>query len=244
MTSSFAPKGMESKLVRLIDDGEYFGLRGAIAHALKFHGGKSTVEDLMILMNVFYSAASNMWVSGLIYKPLTPIFLFLAKRYGTQACKKEMPGFLDLNGTLLALNVRLYQRAPSCIDFGGIQVLQSCFARWLQMKEKLRLDTTYERGILHTCAGILAHPDVPRTLQALSAAIMMECLEIGTPEWLKKNNEVYDFYDMFSEEVTNGEADRGLAQTFVRLCRVLELPQQAQKVAAHYGLEDQRKKST
>lgn len=245
MDSSFGPKGMEPKVVQLMYSGQYLGLRGAIASTLKRHffGKQSSPEDLMVLMNVFYSAATNMWVSSAIYKPLAPIFLFLAKTCGVKAFKRQMGELLGLEQSLSILDVRSHYTAGGAIDFGGIQVLQSCFARWLQMKQKLHLSTFYEMSIVRECSRVLNRAHVPRTIHTLSSTIMIECVEEETEEWCSHQEIIFDFCQSFSDEVMEGEAEPAIVQTFIRASRVLGLHSNARKVALLYGLKDQAEKS-
>ena len=79
-TDTFKPAKMSEKVAALTHLGQYLGFRGAIGRALKAHlraTRKGSPGDAMVLANVFYSAAGNMLASGIIYRPLAPLFSFL-----------------------------------------------------------------------------------------------------------------------------------------------------------------------
>lgn len=245
MTNSLTPRGMSPRIAGQIYHGEYLGLRGAIRRTLRAHlknAWNGSVCDCMILMNVFYSAAGNMWANTWIYKPLAPIFLYLAKCFGVQAFIKKT-NCSNFKASLEIIDIQLREKFQNDIDFGDVQVMQSCFARWGQMKKRLHLDAAYELEVVKSCSMTLNQPYVPHTLQALSSAILMEYAEPESIEWQVRKKEVEAFYEMYADEIGEGEAEAGVVQTFIRIARALGMHNIARRVAAHYGLSDQLQKS-
>lgn len=235
---------MSAMLAAQIHRGEFLGLRGAIIRAWKAHfkhPKMSSVPDLMVMANVFYSAAGSMFALGTFYKLLAPLFLYGAKWCAYRAFMKE--GVMgSVPRSLSVVEVQLRHGPKRFLDFGHIQILQSCLFQWGKLKKLFKINSDFEDNLVSECARIMSYSD-NGLLKILSTSIVY----LATPKYSEKSNEsfkvLYQFLVKYHELALRGLVSPDIVQTVIRVNRVLGNNLSANNVARANKLFDQMHKS-
>lgn len=244
MADTFKLAKMSSVVAELINQGRYLGFRDAIARARKAHSHaarKGSVSDGMVLANVYYSAAANMAESGIFYKPLAPVFLFLSKFYAVKAFKSQ--GKVNsLSRSLVLIDTSMRMKVSRPIGPGDVQILQSIFFQWRVLKKMFRLDATYEQKVVEECAKIIDQSG-DELISVLSSCILFQMYEKYSEESINAKKRIIEFICRYHNKAMKAGVPMDVAQTLSRAARAIGLITTAQDVAKKYRLDDQLHKA-
>lgn len=243
MSDTFKPAQMSAMVSQLVHRGQYLGSRGAIGRALKAHlrpAREGSPSDAMVLANVFYSAAGNMAVSGILYKLLAPLFLFLAKWSVTKAFTSQgkVPSLL---GSLSVIETSLRTGAVSYLGYGDIQILQSTFFQWRALKRMFNLDTTKEEVVMKECGRVIRHSE-NKPLHVLSSCIFFQMHERYSVQSLMEWEFIHEFIRRNYRKAMTAGVPNDVAQVLCRAARTIGSHTIAKEIAAKYHLNDQLQK--
>jgi hypothetical protein len=237
MTTQQLAGSMDPELVRMIDNGHYFGPTGALAYAreevlplAKQELWNDRYDYAMQYINVLYSAAS-----------------FASKQRSVG--KKIYALHLLLSAWSWAKDVRSTAKYDT-IDSGQWHILMSVYARVLQVMKKLRLlrvmskvrrelDNEIETDYIgiHRRAIGADENSLEKRMDLMAAGLLCELesdglYSFGSGERIKAGVRRY-------VEENKGSTDRDTAQMVARLARALGDKATAHAVASRAGNRDQ-----
>jgi hypothetical protein len=231
--------------------GDHVGAAGSVAQAEKVvlpQARSGNVKMMMLLANVYYTAAGASALQGVLGKLRAVKYLYLAKKWAKRAFLHEGRE-KDILIALSCIDVRLHERGqPWSLTYGDVHILMCCYSQWFeQVKMRLKIAeiSDLDVAVVNRCHQIISSSN-NIGLGMLSTATLSNFPATSKAERSHHRDRLFMFLSKnYHNLLDNPPTDerRSLAQVVCRVCRAVGDFEPAQRLANHYTLGDQSDKA-